>query len=303
MKKLSLVIPCYNEDKCLHIVYEAIQQIFSNLDISYEILFVDDGSKDNSIKILKELSANNNNINYISFSRNFGKEAAILAGISNCDSDFIIIMDCDMQDPPEIIPKMLEFAEKGCDIVRTYRTDRDGEPPIRSFFAHIFFKLMNKFSASPILDGTRDFCLLNRKAADAYKNIKEQNRFFKEAISWLGFNVYWLPYKNIGRVAGNSKWSFSKLFIYAIDCFLNFSQLPFILSGVAIITSCFLTILTGFLILFELPNRSYLVYLSLFLGLFNFLFIGIIGLYVGKIYKETKLRPHYIIKESSKVVF
>ena len=226
--KISLIIPCYNEEEALPYIYEELVKVSATLN-NYEIeyLFVNDGSKDHTLNKLKELAASDERVKYFSFSRNFGKEAAMYAGFCNADGDYVAVMDADLQDPPSLLPKMLEILATGeYDSVATRRVNREGEPPIRSFFARQFYKLINKISDADIVDGARDFRLMKRDMVDAIIELNEYNRFSKGIFGWIGFRTYWLPYENVERVAGETKWSFWKLFKYALDGIVNFSQTP-----------------------------------------------------------------------------
>ena len=305
--KISLIIPCYNEEKAIPIFYKETLAVLSNLQYDYELLFIDDGSKDKTLEIIKRLSKENNNIKYISFSRNFGKEAAMYAGFCNAKGDYVAVMDADMQDPPSLLPKMIELLAGGeYDSVATRRVTRKGEPPVRSWFAKMFYKIINKFSDADIVDGARDFRLMKRDMVDAIVAMSESNRFSKGIFGWIGFRTYWLPYENIERVAGETKWNFWKLFKYAIDGIINFSQAPLSLA------SCFGIIMTiiSFLIMLIIIIKKVLlgdpvagwastICFILFIGGIQLFCIGVIGQYIAKTYTETKHRPHYIISETN----
>ncbi|MBQ9625366.1 MAG: glycosyltransferase family 2 protein, partial [Clostridia bacterium] len=228
---LSIIIPCFNEQASLPYVYKELSSVCLGLDMDYELLFVDDGSKDETLKVIMEIAEKDSRVVYISFSRNFGKEAAMYAGFCNACGKYVAIMDADMQDPPSLLPEMLNILKEGrdginFDSVATRRINRKGEPPIRSFFAKQFYKIINKISDSDIVDGARDFRLMDRKMVDAIVSMGEYNRFSKGIFGWVGFSTYWLPYENVERVAGETKWSFWKLCKYAIDGIINFSDLP-----------------------------------------------------------------------------
>ena len=224
---ISLIIPCFNEEESLPLFYPEATSVLQKMNCDYELIFVNDGSRDRTLAILKELSEKDPHVIYLSFSRNFGKEAAMYAGFCNARGDYVAVMDADLQDPPSLLPEMLEKLESGeYDSVATRRVSRDGEPPIRSFFARKFYQLINKISDADIVDGARDFRLMKRSMVDAIVSMSEYNRFSKGIFGWIGFKTLWLPYKNIERVAGETKWNFWKLFKYAISGIINFSQAP-----------------------------------------------------------------------------
>ena len=252
--KISLIIPCYNEEEALPYIYEELVKVSATLN-NYEIeyLFVNDGSKDHTLNKLKELAASDERVKYFSFSRNFGKEAAMYAGFCNADGDYVAVMDADLQDPPSLLSKMLEILATGeYDSVATRRVNREGEPPIRSFFARQFYKLINKISDADIVDGARDFRLMKRDMVDAIIELNEYNRFSKGIFGWIGFRTYWLPYENVERVAGETKWSFWKLFKYALDGIVNFSQTPL---SIASFGGIFLTFVSFIAIIFVIVRR------------------------------------------------
>ncbi len=224
---ISLIVPCYNEQESLPIFYDEVTKVVRNMGVEYELLLVNDGSKDKTLEIMRELSAKDEHVKYHSFSRNFGKEAAMYAGFCNAKGNYVAVMDADMQDPPSLLPQMLKILESGeYDSVATRRADRKGEPKIRSWFARKFYQIINKISDADIVDGARDFRLMKREMVDAIVEMGEYNRFSKGIFGWIGFNTYWLPYENIERVAGETSWSFWKLLKYAIDGIINFSQAP-----------------------------------------------------------------------------
>lgn len=232
MKTLSVIVPCYNEQEALPIFYTEITQVLSRCEITYELILVDDGSSDNTLPELRALSEKDSRVVYLSFSRNFGKEAAMFAGFCNASGDYIAIMDADLQDPPALLPKMLKILEsEDYDCVATRRVSRKGEPPIRSWFARKFYQLINRISDVDIVDGARDFRLMKKSMVEAIVAMNEYNRFSKGIFAWVGFRTYWLPYENIERVAGETKWSFWKLTKYAIDGIINFSQIPLNISS------------------------------------------------------------------------
>lgn len=305
--KVSVIVPCYNEQEALPIFYQEITNVFSQIKCDYELLFINDGSHDNTLQSLKLLAEKDEHVLYISFSRNFGKESAMYAGFCNASGDYVAVMDADMQDPPSFLPKMLEILQKGeYDSVATRRADRKGEPPIRSWFARCFYRIINKISDADIVDGARDFRLMKREMVDAIIAMSEYNRFSKGIFGWIGFRTYWLPYENVERVAGESKWSFWRLFKYAIDGIINFSQAS--LS----IASWFGMFMTGisFIMLLAIVIRriafgdpvagwASTICVIIFIGGIQLFCIGVIGQYIAKMYMETKHRPHYIASESN----
>ena len=303
---ISVIVPCYNEQETIHIFYNEINLLSQNMKEDFEFIFVNDGSKDDTLKILKRLSIEDHRVKYISFSRNFGKEAAMYAGFTASTGDYIAVMDSDLQDPPHLLPDMLKYLQEGYDCVATRRVTRKGEPPIRSFFARLFYKLINKISNVDIVDGARDFRLMTAKMKDAILSLKEYNRFSKGIFGWVGFNTKWLEYENIQRVAGETKWNFWKLFLYSIDGIVAFSTAPLILSSLFGILFCHLAAIMIAVIIvktliFNDPVSGWpsLACIIFFIGGVQLLCIGIIGQYLSKTYLETKNRPKYIIKESN----
>ena len=226
--KLTAIIPCYNEESALRYFYEEMERVMRSMpQVDFELLFVNDGSKDNTLEQIKALSVRDERVKYISFSRNFGKEAAIYAGLEHSDGDLTAIMDADLQDPPSLLPRMYQaIVEEGYDSVATRRVNRKGEPPIRSFFARNFYRLMNRISKTDIVDGARDYRLMNRAFVNALLEMGEYNRFSKGLFGWVGFETKWLEFENVERVAGETKWSFWKLFLYSIDGIVAFSTMP-----------------------------------------------------------------------------
>lgn len=307
--KISLIIPCYNEEAALPFIYKELVLVSSQLkDYEFEYLFVNDGSSDRTLSILKELAASDPRVNYYSFSRNFGKEAAMFAGFCNAGGDYVAVMDADLQDPPSLLPQMLEILQTGeYDSVATRRVSRDGEPKIRSFFARSFYKIINKISDADIVDGARDFRLMKREMVDAIVAMNEYNRFSKGIFGWIGFHTYWLPYKNVERVAGETKWSFWGLLKYAVDGIINFSQVPLSLASYG---GVFLTFVSFLAIIFVVVRRlifgdpvsgwASLVCIITFIGGVQLFCMGIIGQYLSKTYLEAKRRPHFIISETNK---
>ncbi len=308
MSSISIVTPCYNEEEVIELFYKEVKRVSKLMpDVKMDIVFVDDGSGDNTLDKMKELSHNDELVRYISLSRNFGKEAAIYAGLKQAKGDYVAIMDADLQDPPELLPKMYKaIVEEGYDSVATRRVTRKGEPPIRSFFARRFYRLMNRISQTDIVDGARDYRLMNRKFADAIISLEEYNRFSKGLFGWVGFKTKWLEYENVERAAGETKWSFWKLLKYSIDGIVGYSTAPLVLSSLFGLFCCLLAFLFMFVIIIRklafgdpVAGWASIVTIMLFLGGIQLLCVGILGQYISKAYLETKKRPIYIIAESS----
>lgn len=310
--KISVIVPCYNEQEALPFFFEAIGKIAGKMkqeyNIDYEFVFVDDGSRDRTLEILRDFAKKDERVKYISFSRNFGKESAIYAGLEHVTGDYISMMDADLQDPPELLMEMYQEIKKGeYDCIGTRRVTRKGEPPIRSFFAHCFYKLMNKISKAEIVDGARDFRLMTRQMVNAILDVKEYNRFSKGIFGWVGFKTKWLEYENIERVAGNTKWSFWKLFLYSLDGIVAFSTVPLsVASAVGMLFLFIAFIMIVFIIaktlIFGDPVAGYpsMMCVMFFIGGIQLFSIGVLGQYLSKTYLETKNRPIYIIKETEK---
>lgn len=304
---ISIVVPCYNEQEALPLFYNEIIAVLKNLQIDYEILFINDGSNDNTLNELKTLATKDNHVIYLSFSRNFGKESAILAGLTNAKGSYIAVMDADLQDPPNILPQMFDILKSGkYNCVATRRTTRQGEPIIRSWFAKQFYKIMNHISDSDIVDGARDFRLMIREMVDAILSMNEYNRFSKGIFGWVGFRTYWLPYENIERIAGTTKWNFYKLFKYAIDGIINFSSAPLSMASWLGITMTFLSFIMLIFIVFRrivfgdpVAGWASIISITIFIGGLQLFCIGIMGQYIAKMYLETKKRPHFIISETN----
>lgn len=305
---LSIIVPCYNEEKSLPIFYRKATSIVQELYQDYEFIFVNDGSKDNTLPIMRDLSVQDTHVIYLSFSRNFGKEAAMYAGFCSAKGDYIAVMDADLQDPPELLPKMLEILEKGeYDSVASRRVDRKGEPPIRSWFARKFYQLINRISDADIVDGARDFRLMKKEMVDAIISMGEYNRFSKGIFGWVGFHTCWMTYENVERIAGETKWNFWKLFKYAVDGITSFSQAPLNIAswfGILMTFCSFMVML--FIIIRKLifgdpvAGWASMMCVISFIGGVQLFCLGIIGQYIAKIYMEVKGRPHYIISESNK---
>lgn len=305
-EKISIVVPCYNEEKAIPFFYEEVKKVSKIMkDNIFEYLFINDGSKDHTLQILKELQAKDERINYVSFSRNFGKEAAIYAGLKHASGDYVVFMDADLQDPPSLLPEMFSYIkEEGYDSVATRRISRKGEPAIRSFFARRFYAIMNKISDVELMDGARDYRLMTRQYVDALLSLSEYNRFSKGLFGWVGFETKWLEFENVQRVAGETKWSFWKLFKYSLEGIIAFSTFPLYLSSVLGSLMCgvgFLAII--FIVLRQLivGGSAYgwpsMVCILIFIGGLLMLSIGILGFYFSKMYLEVKHRPIYIVKE------
>lgn len=304
--KISVVIPCYNEEESIELFYKEINCVAKKMDYDFEFIFIDDGSTDSTMSILRALSNSDERVKYVSFSRNFGKESAIYAGFSKANGDYVVMMDADLQDPPELLPHMMEYMEEGYDSVATRRVTRRGEPPIRSFFARMFYKIINKISDIDIVDGARDYRLMTAQMKDAIISMQEYNRFSKGNFGWVGFHTKWLEYENVERVAGETKWSFWKLFLYSLEGITAFSTAPLVLASMFGIVFCFLAfIMILFVIIRTLafgdpvagwPSMVCIIFL---MGGIQLLCIGIIGQYLSKTYLETKNRPKFIIKDSN----
>lgn len=307
-KTVTLIVPCYNEEASLPIFYEEVSSVANTLQ-NYEVtlLLVNDGSKDRTLSIMRELAEKDARVRYISFSRNFGKEAAMYAGFCNAKGDYVAVMDADMQDPPSLLPQMLEILEGGeYDSVATRRVTREGEPPIRSFFARMFYKLINRISDADIVDGARDFRLMRREMVDAIVAMCEYNRFSKGIFGWIGFKTYWMPYKNVERVAGETKWNFWGLFKYSIDGIINFSQAPLAIASLmgvflTFVSFCAIAFIVVRKLLFGDPVAGWAstACIILLMGGLQLLCMGIMGQYLAKTYLEVKKRPHFIIAETN----
>lgn len=306
---LSIVVPCYNEEESLPFFLKAVEQRSREITHSIEYIFVNDGSTDATLTVLKEFHHQlPKKVRFISFSRNFGKEAALYAGLQAAKGDLVTVMDADLQDPPELLPKMIQIIENSdIDCVGTRRSDRQGEPPVRSFFARLFYKVINKYGDTEMIDGARDFRLMTRQMVDAILDVTEYNRFSKGIFSWVGFKTEYLSYENRERVAGETTWSFWSLFKYSIDGLINFSDAPLTIASFVGAFSCVgagiaLIFIVLRALIFGDPTSGWpsLVSVILFVGGLQLLCLGIIGKYIGKIFLETKNRPIYIIKETEK---
>ncbi|MGY3766727.1 glycosyltransferase family 2 protein [Vagococcus vulneris] len=306
--KVSIIIPCLNEEKMIPIFFNAMELVRQTNHYHFEYIFVNDGSKDQSLAEMRQLAQQYNYVRYISFSRNFGKESALYAGLKTATGDLVTVMDVDLQDPPELLPKMIDrILTSDIDCVGTRRSDRQGEPPIRSFFARKFYQLINKISETEMVDGARDYRLMTRQMVDAVLELSEYNRFSKGLFSWVGFNTEYLSFENRERVAGETSWSFFKLFKYSIDGIVNFSEAPLNIASYTGFLSCIAAVLGMIFIIFRAlvygdPTAGWpsMIVVILFLGGLQLLCLGIIGKYIGKIFLETKKRPIFIVKETEK---
>lgn len=311
MKTLNIIVPCFNEEEMVPLFYKEVSEVFeknnSLKNLFYTFIFIDDGSSDKTIKTIKNLAENDERVKYISFSRNFGKESAIYAGLESSDGDYILLMDVDLQDPPNLIPEMYSYINSGnFDSVGTRRITREGEPFSRSLFARIFYKIINSISRINIVDGARDYRMMTRQMVDSILQLTEYNRFSKGIFSWVGFKTKWLEYENIERTDGESSWSFWKLFLYSIDGILAFSTVPLAISTIiGIIFSLFAFILI--LIIFfktlifgeAVPGWPSIICAVLLVGGIQLFSVGILGQYLSKTYLETKNRPIYILRETN----
>lgn len=309
-KFLSIIIPSYNEEKTILTLFERLKKVETRLfHYIVNYIFIDDGSYDNTLKCIEKMASNNEKIIYISFSKNFGKEAAILAGLEHADGDYVAIMDADLQDPPELLIKMMaEFEnDNEYDCIAARRVTRKGEPIIRSFFARIFYKIFNKLSDIEIADGARDFRVMNRNMVNAILMLKEKNRFSKGLFSWVGFKTKWMEFENIERSAGETKWSFAKLITYSLEGIMSFSTIPLQLASWLGMILCVISALVILIIIVSVlafhgdpvQGRPTLLCVIMFLGGVQLLSIGILGQYIGKMFIEIKNRPNYIIKKSN----
>lgn len=307
MRLLSVIVPCYNEEENVRDFYDELcknAEFFEKKQIALEILYVDDGSKDKTVSEVKKLCAEDTRVRLISFSRNFGKEAAIYAGLQNCKGDLAVLMDADLQDPPALLPEMYSYIEQGYDSVATRRVTRKGEPLIRSFFARMFYRLMNRISRTEIVDGARDYRLMTRQVVDAILAMSEYNRFTKGIFGWVGYETKWLEYENVERRKGETKWSFWKLFLYSLEGIIAFSTAPLTIASVMGVLFCVLAFaMIIFTIVrklaFDDPTSGWpsLVCLIMMVSGVQLFCLGILGQYLSKTYMEVKKRPIYLVKE------
>lgn len=308
MKKISIIIPCYNEEEALDIVHDAVVAEMEQLkEYDYELLLVNDGSSDGTLEKMKSLAAENAHVKYYSFSRNFGKEAAIYAGFSNATGDYVVMMDADMQDPPALLPQLIKTLETGeCDCVATRRVTRTGEGAIRSFGARMFYKIIRKMTNINIADGARDYQMMTRQMVDSVLALSEYNRFSKGIFEWVGYRKTWLEFENVERAAGETKWSFWKLLLYSLEGIINFSNVPLNVSsylGIGMTGLSFLAIVFIIVrkLLFGDPVDGWAstACIITFVGGIQLFCIGIMGQYMSKMYSEVKNRPHYIIQDTN----
>ena len=309
MSVLSIVVPCYNEEETIPVFYQQVCEYQNRIDAELEFCFVDDGSTDQTLSVLKRLREQDERIHYASFSRNFGKEAALLAGLEISSGDYVVTMDVDLQDPPSLLPEMYEIVADPSgeyDSVATRRMDRTGEPPLRSFFARQFYRIINRLSSTEIVDGSRDYRMMTRQVADAVINDREYNRFSKGIFSWVGFRTRWIDYHNVERSAGSTKWSFSTLFKYSVEGILAYSTVPLVISSCLGILMCIgsliallYSILRNVFGASPFETWSSFICILIFTSGLILLSLGVIGLYISRIYLETKKRQIYIIREQA----
>lgn len=307
MKLLSVIVPCYNEEENVRDFYDELcknKEFFCENQIEFELIYVDDGSKDRTVAEIKKLHEEDGRVGLVSLSRNFGKEAAIYAGLQKCRGDLAVLMDADLQDPPSLLPEMYKYIEQGYDSVATRRVTRKGEPLIRSFFARMFYRLMNKISKTEIVDGARDYRLMTRPVVDAILSMSEYNRFTKGIFGWVGFETKWLEYENVERRKGETKWSFWKLFLYSLEGIIAFSTAPLTIASVMGVLFClvaFVIIIVTIVrkLLFGDPTSGWpsLVCIIMMVSGVQLFCLGILGQYLSKTYMEVKRRPIYLVKE------
>ena len=307
MPIISIVVPCYNEEEALPLFYQEATRVAGEMSgIDFEFVFIDDGSRDNTLSVLRRLAAADRRVRFVSFSRNFGKEAGMLAGLEAATGDYVALMDADLQDPPALLPELYRaVTEEGYDCAATRRTTRAGEPPLRSFFARLFYRLIHKISDADIVDGARDYRLMRRAVVDAILSMREYNRFSKGIFGWVGFRTKWIPFVNVERVAGETKWSFWKLFRYSLEGIVAFSTVPLALASVLGVLLCLIAFVFILVVLvktlaFGDPVGGWpsMICVILFLGGVQLLCIGILGQYLSKTYLETKRRPIYLVRET-----
>lgn len=305
-KLCSIVVPCYNEEDAIPIYYQTMLKIFAELpELQFEFMFIDDGSRDHTLQTIRELHGEDERVHYVSFSRNFGKEAGIYAGMKHSNGDYVVIMDVDLQDPPEMLRQMYASIQSGeCDCVAARRVDRKGEPPIRSFFAKLFYRMINKISKTDIVDGARDYRMMTRQMVDSILDMAEYNRFSKGIFGWVGYETKWLAYENVERVAGETKWSFWKLFLYSLEGIVAFSTVPLSMASFFGLFFCIIALIgTVFIFIRALifgdsvSGWPSMVCIITLLGGIQLLCMGIMGMYLSRTYLECKNRPIYIAKE------
>lgn len=307
MEKISIIVPCYNEEEAMPIFYEEICKVAKKMKkVDFEFIFVNDGSKDHTLDVARELHKKDERVRYVSFSRNFGKEAGMYAGLEAARGDYVAIMDVDLQDPPALIEEMYEtLKNEDYDCVASRRVSRKGEPPIRSFFARCYYKLINKISKTEIVDGARDFRLMTRQMVDSILELKEYNRYSKGIFSWVGYKTKWLEYENVERVAGTTKWSFWKLFLYSLESIVAFSTVPLSIAAVMGILFCLIAFILIIVIVVKtltvgdpVAGWPSMVCIIFFVSGIQLFCLGIIGQYLAKTYLEVKNRPIYLVKET-----
>ena len=305
MEKVSIIVPCYNEMEAIPYFYKEIKEVFKKINYDLELIFVDDGSSDDTLKVIKDLTSDKK-VKYLSFSRNFGKEAAMYAGLSSASGDYVTVMDVDLQDPPSLLPSMLDYLHQGYDVVGTRRTTRKGEGIFRSFCARIFYRIINKMSKVEMVSGARDFRLMTRQVVNSVLKLKEYNRYSKGLFSFVGFKTKCLEYENVERVAGSTKWSFHKLFLYAIEGIISFTTSPLVISAIVGLLFCLISFIMIIVIIIKTiafgdPTSGWpsLVCIIFFVSGIQLFCLGVIGEYLAKMYLEIKGRPIYIIKEGN----
>ena len=307
MSLLSVIVPCYNEEENVQCFYEELMKnssFFEKEGLEVEILYIDDGSRDDTVAEVKKLREKDESVHLVSFSRNFGKESAIYAGLQKAKGDYVVMMDADLQDPPALLPEMFSYIQQGYDSVATRRVTRKGEPPIRSFFARMFYRLVNKISKTEIVDGARDYRLMTRQVVDAILRMTEYNRFTKGIFGWVGYSTKWLEFENVERAHGETKWSFWKLFIYAIDGIIAFSTVPLALASILGVVFCVIAFLLILIIVVKtllwgdpVGGWPSLVCIICMVSGVQLFCLGIVGQYLSKTYMEVKRRPIYLVKE------
>lgn len=304
--RISAVVPCYNEKEALPLCYEALCEVAQQMEeVDFEFWLIDDGSSDGTGEVMRMLQKQDARVHYVLFSRNFGKEAALYAGLEQASGDYVCVMDADLQDPPSLLPEMYAaIVQQGYDCVATRRVTRKGEPPIRSFFARCFYKLINKMSKTEIVDGARDFRLMTRQMVQAMLSLSEVNRFSKGLFGWVGFRTKWIAYENVERVAGQTKWSFWRLFLYSLEGIVAFSTVPLAIASIFGLLFCLIAFAMILVIILKtliwgdpVSGWPSLVCIIFFVGGIQLFCLGIVGQYLSKMYLETKKRPIYIAKE------
>lgn len=307
MSLLSVIVPCYNEEESVELFYTELMKntpFFEEKKIDLEVIYIDDGSKDRTVAEVKKLHERDERVKLVSFSRNFGKEAAMFAGLEKAKGDYVVMMDVDLQDPPSLLPEMFSYIEQGYDSVATRRVSRKGEPPVRSFFARMFYRLMKKISKTEIMDGARDYRLMTRQMVDAILSMREYNRFTKGIFGWVGFNTKWIEFENVERAKGETKWNFWKLLLYSFEGITAFSTMPLMFASLIGVLFCVIAfVMIVFIIvrkmIFGDPVSGWpsLVCIILMVSGVQFFCMGIIGQYLAKAYMEVKNRPIYLVKE------